>query len=207
MKNWIVQPPAFVRWLFPGSLWRLEKRRRCVALTFDDGPVPEQTPWVISTLEKYHIKATFFCVGDNIRKYPDLFAQLKSSGHTVGNHTFNHIQPFHNSWKSYMANIDASRRIDGGATLFRPPHGQMMPWRITPLRKIFDKVVFWDVMPRDYDQRLTPAQVLDNVKRHVRNGSIINFHDSVKAGERMRFALIGTIEYLLAEGYEFVELK
>lgn len=204
MKNWIVQPPNIVRWLFYKALWRLPKERKQVALTFDDGPVPEQTPWVLDTLDKYGIKATFFCVGDNIHKHREIFEQLTARGHKVGNHTYNHIQYFHKSWESYQANIEKSRQIDGGSRLFRPPHGQMMPWRIKALLKQFDNVVFWDVMPEDYDKNLTPEQVLDRVKKHVRNGSIINFHDSIKAGERMRYALIGTIEYLKEEGYEFV---
>lgn len=183
--------------------WRGDSTQKKVYLTFDDGPIPEQTPWVIKLLQQYNIKATFFCVGDNIRKHPDVFQMLISNGHSIGNHTFNHLQLFKNSRSFYFDNIEKCSSIAGYPKLFRPPHGQIMPWHIRKLLKSFDKVVFWDVMPKDYDQDLTPEQVFDNVRKYVRNGSIIVFHDSLKSGERMRFALKNTIEMLKNDGFEF----
>lgn len=206
MSNWIVQPPNFVRWLFFKSLWRLPQGKKQVCLTFDDGPVPEQTPWVVETLARYNIHATFFCVGENVNKYPEVFELLKRNGHCIGNHTYNHMQLFHNSWNTYLDNIKKCNDAEGGATFFRAPHGQITPWRIRQLRRQFKNVVFWDVLPMDYDQKLTPEQVFNNLRRHVRDGSIINFHDSIKAGERMRYALSHAVEYLLNEGYTFVNL-
>lgn len=211
--DWVIQPPAFLRCLFPGSLWRGDKNRKVAYLTFDDGPVPEQTPWVLDLLKSHGIKATFFCVGDNVRKHPDLFDRLIAEGHTIGNHTFNHL-PFFQfgvSWDYYMANIaKCEEQEHGAARFFRAPHGHVTPmltWRLTHADiqswDAFKKVVFWDVMPKDYDARLTPEQVFDNVRRYVRPGSLIVFHDSIKAGERMRFALAQTIEWLKSEGWTF----
>ncbi len=216
--NWVIQPPSFVRILFPGSLWRGDKGRKVVYLTFDDGPVPEQTPWVLDLLNEYGIKATFFCVGDNVRKHPELFNRVVSEGHTIGNHTFNHIPYFRRgiSLADYCGNIAECDRVeDGKADFFRAPHGHVTPWlthRLTTpnggslFSHVFRNVVFWDVMPKDYDNRLTPEQVFANVKDFVRCGSIIVFHDSIKAGERMRFALENTIKWLSSEGWSFEKL-
>lgn len=192
--NWIIQPPTFVRRLFCKSLWRLPQnmRHKTIALTFDDGPVPEQTPWVLDLLDRYHVKATFFCVGDNVRKYPELYAEIVKRGHAVGNHTFNHLQLFRTPWSQYCSNIDLCNEVENGkAHLFRAPHGQITPWRAWQITHKFgfSKLVFWDVMPKDYDKRLTPEEVYCNVQRFVRDGSLIVFHDSIKAVERMRYAL------------------
>ena len=216
--DWVIQPPSFVRALFPGSLWRGNRNRKVVYLTFDDGPVPEQTPWVLDLLNKYGIKATFFCVGDNVREHPELFNRIVSEGHTVGNHTFNHIPYFRRgvSFSDYCGNIAECDRVEKyKADFFRAPHGHVTPWLTHKLTtccdaftklKTFKKVVFWDVMPKDYDNRLTPEQVFSNVKDFVRCGSIIVFHDSIKAGERMRYALEKTIEWLSSEGWTFDKL-
>lgn len=207
--DWVIQPPSFVRWVFPRSLWRdRDHRRRRVFLTFDDGPVPEQTPWVLDLLDKYGAKATFFCVGDNVRKHPEIFQDIVARGHTVGNHTFNHLPLFKVGWNDFSANVDKCQAAEGWrAELLRAPHGHMTPWHAWRLtRSRFRRMVFWDVMPKDYDSRLTPEQVMENVRRFVRPGSIIVFHDSIKAGERMRHALSGTLETLKAQGYEFSKL-
>ncbi len=209
--NWIIQPPAFVRRLFFNSLWRLPRKQRhkTIALTFDDGPVPEQTPWVLDLLDKYQVKATFFCVGDNVRRHPEIFADIVRRGHTVGNHTFNHLQLFKTPWADYCANIELCNQHEKGlAHYFRAPHGQITPWHAWQItHKIgFKKLVFWDVMPKDYDNRLQPEEVFDNVRNFVRDGSLIVFHDSIKAGERMRYALEQTLATYSAQGWHFVAL-
>lgn len=211
MKSWIIQPPEFIRRLFFKSLWRLPEpsRNKTIALTFDDGPVPEQTPWVLDLLDQYGIKATFFCVGDNVRKHPGIFEEIVRRGHTVGNHTFNHLQLIKNSWQYYAENIEMCNQVQSGkAHLFRAPHGQITPWRAWQITHSmhFDRLVFWDVMPKDYDNRLTPQEVYSNVRQYVRDGSLIVFHDSIKAGERMRYALQQTIEYYQSQGWQFVAL-
>lgn len=214
--DWVVQPPAFVRWLFPGSLWRGDKKRKVVYLTFDDGPVPEQTPWVLDLLKKHGIKATFFCVGENVVKHNDIFKRLVAEGHTVGNHTFNHLPYFRRGVTAdvFFDNIgrcDAAE--DGRDVYFRAPHGHVTPLLTRKLTRgkgkqcrVFRNVVFWDVMPKDYDNRLTPEDVFANVRTFVRPGSVIVFHDSIKAGDRMRYALVNTIEWLSAEGWAFEKL-
>lgn len=210
--DWVIQPPALIRWLFPRSLWRDGSGRKVIYLTFDDGPVPEQTPWVLDLLRKHGIRATFFCVGDNVRKHPDLFRRLVEEGHSVGNHTFNHVPLFRKgvTWRSYLDNVSLCDEAMSPhrPALFRAPHGHITPlraWQLT--RERFKRIVFWDVMPKDYDSRLEPQQVLDNVIRHVRPGSVIVFHDSIKAGPRMRHALEGTILHFKELGYEFLPIR
>ena len=199
----IEQPPILYRSLYPGSLWRIrEEQQKRVYLTFDDGPIPEVTPWVLDQLDHYGVKATFFCVGDNIRKYPDLYLQLLERGHKTGNHTFNHIQ----GWKhrtSYLLENSAKAAELIDSRLFRPPHGHMRVKQNIVLQKAGYQVVMWDVVTRDYSRFMTPEKVLDNVKRYTRNGSIIVFHDSLKAEKRMKYALPRAIEWLQNEGYTF----
>jgi peptidoglycan/xylan/chitin deacetylase (PgdA/CDA1 family) len=198
----IEQPPFLYRMLFPGALWKIPvEGEKVVYLTFDDGPIPEITPWVIDLLDKYDIKATFFCVGDNVRKHPDIFQMILDRGHHVGNHTFNHIQGIRKFTKRYLLNTQlASDYIQ--SSLFRPPHGHMRISQFFTLRKYY-KVIMWDVVTRDYSKRMTPEQVFINVKKYTRNGSIIVFHDSLKAEKNMKYALPRSIEWLKEQGYTF----
>jgi peptidoglycan/xylan/chitin deacetylase (PgdA/CDA1 family) len=197
----IEQPPLLYRLLFPGSVWRIPGEEKCVYLTFDDGPVPGITPWALDVLDRYGIKATFFCVGDNVCKYPDIYRMILDRGHRVGNHTFNHIQGLSYPTAHYLENITkAGRHIDSG--LFRPPHGHMRLWQTLRLRKLY-RIIMWDVVTRDYSPLMTPAGVLNVVKRYTRNGSIIVFHDSLKAEANVRQALPPSIEWLQQQGYQF----
>ena len=200
----IEQPPLIYRWFFPGVFWRIpapKKQLKCVYLTFDDGPIPELTPWILDTLDKYEIKATFFCVGENVKKHPELYNMILERGHRVGNHTFNHIQGIRYWSKNYIRNIaEASKYID--SDLFRPPHGHMRLPQVIRLRKLF-RIIMWDVVTRDYSPHMTAKGVFNNVKNYTRNGSIIVFHDSLKAIGRIEEALPKSIEWLMNEGYEF----
>jgi peptidoglycan/xylan/chitin deacetylase (PgdA/CDA1 family) len=197
----IENPPKLYRWLFQGAKWRFKTKEKVVYLTFDDGPIPEITPWVLDLLDKYGIKATFFCVGDNVRKYPEIFKMLKERGHNVGNHTFHHIRGLKVRTKTYLKDVElAAQLID--SRLFRPPHGHIRLPQFYTLRKHY-KIILWDIVTRDYSHLKTADDVLNNVKRYARNGSIIVFHDSIKAGDRMKKALPKAIEWLLEEGYEF----
>ncbi|MBD5210405.1 MAG: polysaccharide deacetylase family protein [Bacteroidales bacterium] len=198
---WIEQPPLLYRLLFPEAIWRLKRRKRKVAyITFDDGPIPEVTPWVLDTLDRYGVKATFFFVGDNVRRYPELCAEVKRRGHSFGNHTMHHLQGIKTPRFRYMRDItEADTLID--SPLFRPPHGLLRWAQAKAIRKHYN-IVMYDLVTRDYSRKMTPDRVFANVRRYARNGSIIVFHDSLKAERNMKEVLPRAIEWLLNEGYE-----
>ena len=197
----IEQPPRFIRQLYPHACWRMNASERAVYLTFDDGPIPEVTPWVLDVLDKYHIKATFFMVGDNVRKHPEEYKMVVERGHRIGNHTYNHLQGLKEHADHYVENI-AKAEDYLKTDLFRPPHGFMRMSQYRTLREHY-RIIMWDLVTRDYNPKLTGEQVLDKVKRYARNGSIITFHDSLRAIHNLYYALPRAIEWLLAEGYEF----
>lgn len=197
----IEQPTMWLRWLYPSAIWRMDPSEKAVYLTFDDGPIPESTPWLIETLEKYNVKATFFMVGDNVRKYPELFELIKSKGHRLGNHTFNHIGGLRHPYKEYLENVvEADKLIQ--SNLFRPPHGWMTEGQYLTLRKKYT-IIMWDLVTRDYSKLLTADDVYNNIKKYTRNGSIITFHDSLKSIDKLKTALPQSIEWLKEQGYEF----
>ena len=199
----IEQPPKLYRMLFPKSIWRIiNEEEKMVYLTFDDGPIPEITPWVLDILDQYQIKATFFCVGDNVCKYPDNYNEILKRGHKVGNHTHNHVQGWKTHGLKFVNNVkESSNYIQ--SNLFRPPHGHMFVYQLTHLHFLGYKTIMWDVVTRDYSKRMTPQQVFNNVKKYTRDGSIIVFHDSLKAENNLKFALPHSIEWLLEQGYTF----
>lgn len=201
----IEQPPLLYRILFPEAIWRIKrKKQRVVYLTFDDGPIPEVTPWVLDTLDKYGIKATFFMVGDNARRHPWLVEDIKKRGHSYGNHTMHHLQGFKVTTLRYMRDItEANEYID--SSLFRPPHG-LMRWSQAKAIKDHYNIVMYDLVTRDYSYKLNGEEVLKNVKHYTRNGSIIVFHDSLRAERNLKYALPLAIEWLKKEGYEFLPI-
>lgn len=202
----IEQPPLAYRLLFPEAIWRIKRKgRKTVYLTFDDGPVPEVTPWVLDTLDRYGIKATFFLVGDNVRRSPELFEEIKRRGHSWGNHTMHHLQGMKEPTFRYMRDITEADNLIS-SPLFRPPHG-LLRWSQAAAIKTHYNIVMYDLVTRDYSRKLNPDQVFDNVRRYARNGSIIVFHDSLKARHNMIAALPRAIEWLLAQGYEFHPLS
>lgn len=198
----IEQPPQLIRYLYPSAIWRMDKDERAVYLTFDDGPIPRVTPWVLDVLDRYGIKATFFMVGDNIRKHPDEFRMVVERGHRIGNHTFNHIRGLSYDINSYLENTDKACRMMMNTNLFRPPHGYMSPKQYAELKKRY-KIIMWDLVTRDYNRKFNGEQILQKVKKYVRNGSIITFHDSLKSEENIIYALPKAIEWLMEQGYEF----
>lgn len=201
----IEQLPTVYRKIFPGTVWRLPREEKTVFLTFDDGPIPEVTEFVLDTLRERNIKATFFCVGDNVRKHPDLFRKVMEEGHLVGNHTFNHLQGLYTTSRRYIRNVEKADELIK-SPLFRPPHGILRYTQFITLRRKF-KIVFWDVVTRDYNRKLSGEDVLGIVRKYTRNGSIIVFHDSLKAEKNIRYALPRAIDYLMSEGYKFEVLK
>lgn len=201
----IERPPLLYRLLFPEAIWRIKKNReKVVFLTFDDGPIPEVTPWVLDTLDKYDVKATFFMVGDNVARNPELYQEVKRRGHSVGNHTMHHLQGMKVSSYRYMHDItEANDFID--SPLFRPPHG-LLRWKQARAIKDRYNIIMYDLVTRDYSRKLTPEKVFRNVRRYARNGSIIVFHDSLKAEKNMKAVLPQAIEWLKSRGYKFAKL-
>lgn len=201
----IEQPPLLYRLLFPEGIWRIKRKGRKVAyLTFDDGPIPEVTPWVLDLLASHNIKATFFMVGENVRDNPELLARIRQEGHSYGNHTMHHLQGRYTTTTRYLRDItEADRLID--SPLFRPPHG-LLRWSQSRAVRHHYNMVMYDLVTRDYSRRLNPDEVIANVRHYTRNGSIIVFHDSIKAWPNLREALPAAIKWLLAEGYELLPI-
>ena len=191
----------WLRWLYPKALWRMDAKEHSVYLTFDDGPIPESTPFILETLKKYGVKATFFVVGDNVRKYPELYQRILDDGHLVGNHTFNHLGNIRHRLDTYVKNVNKANELIH-SHYFRPPHGWMrIPAYLWLKRKY--TIVMWDLVTRDYSRLLTAEDVVNNVKTYTRNGSIITFHDSLKSIDKLKTALPESIEWMKSEGYKF----
>lgn len=183
------------------SLWRIPAQPKCIYLTFDDGPTPQVTPWVLDVLAQYGVRATFFCVGDNVARYRNVFEQVKAAGHHVGNHTMNHISALAYEPRAYLANVEKANVLIQ-SQLFRPPHGWLR-WGQAELLQRKYRIVMWDLVTRDYSSRLSPDEVVNNVKKYTRNGSIITFHDQPKSWHNLEIALPKSIDWLLSQGYSF----
>uniref|UniRef100_A0AB33JBV5 Polysaccharide deacetylase family protein n=1 Tax=Prevotella sp. GTC17260 TaxID=3236796 RepID=A0AB33JBV5_9BACT len=179
----------------------MDPNEHSVYLTFDDGPIPESTPFILETLKKYNAKATFFMVGENVLRHHDLYNQILEDGHQVGNHTFNHVGAFKHWTFTYAVNTHKANKLIH-AHLFRPPHGWLRPSEYWWLKRGY-KIIMWDLVTRDYSKWLSGEDVLNNVKRYARNGSIITFHDSLKSIDKLKYALPRALEWLQQQGYEF----
>ncbi|MCH2084294.1 MAG: polysaccharide deacetylase family protein [Saprospiraceae bacterium] len=202
---YLIKTPQFIQNLFPNYTWRIPTKEKVVYFTFDDGPIPEVTPWVLEQLAAYDAKATFFCVGENIQKNPEVFQQVVNAGHAVGNHTFNHL----NGWASdnieYFHNIrHCANQMD--SILFRPPYGRLKPKQARFLQRHY-RIVMWDVLSGDFDPKLLPEQCLENVINNVRPGSIVVFHDSLKAEDKLSYVLPKALEHFADQGYRFEQLN
>ena len=198
------QPTKILSKIYPKGIFRKDPEEKAVYLTFDDGPIPEVTPWLFEVLDRYGIKATFFVVGDNVRKYPEIFKMLVDKGHKIGNHTFNHVRSMRMRNPDYIDNVKKCESYFK-TRLFRPPHGIMRRWSYRYMTGNYD-IVFYDVITRDYNGKLKPEKVLDIVKKYTRNGSIIVFHDSLRSEKNLRYALPKAIEWLNSQGYAFKSL-
>ena len=185
--------------IFPHFRWNIEGDSR-VFLTFDDGPSPGVTEWILKELAKYNAKATFFCLGKNAEQYPDLYEKIVAAGHKIGNHTYSHQKGWGMSLEDYIEDIDFANQILH-SDLFRPPYGRI---KRTQLRVISERyeVIMWNVLSRDYSKVVSPRQCLKNVTSQIGPGSIVVFHDSAKAFRNLRYALPGTLEYLEKRGLE-----
>ena len=202
---YLVHTPQYVQALFPGLVWKMPGEDRKIFLTFDDGPIPEVTPWVLDTLESYGAKATFFCVGDNVRKYPEIFDQVIEAGHSVGNHTHNHLSGWRTENIQYFNNVRHCARMVQ-SRLFRPPYGKLKPSQANFLQRHY-RIIMWDVLSGDFDRNIKPEDCLQNVINHAGAGSIVVFHDSLKAQANLEYALPKVLEHFSSLGYEFAAIK
>lgn len=203
MSFW-VKTNRIIKWIFPNYVWDIPNDAKKVFLTFDDGPTPEITEWVLEQLKKYNAKATFFCIGNNIEKYPELFQKTIAEGHAIGNHTFNHLKGWKTSTEDYIENVKLFETKNPKLVtrnLFRPPYGKIKPSQSKRLRKLGYKIIMWDVLSRDYDQTISATQCLENVLPNVKTGSIIVFHDSLKAEHNLKYVLPKTLEFLKENGF------
>ncbi|WP_293895987.1 polysaccharide deacetylase family protein [Flavobacterium sp.] len=211
MSFWI-KTNRFVKRIFPNYIWDIPNNENKVFLTFDDGPTPEITEWTLEQLKKYDAKATFFCIGNNIEKHSEIFQKLIQDNHAIGNHTINHLKGWETSTDEYVKNTRKcsliiekqearSKKQEKGKALFRPPYGKIKPSQSRVLRKLGYKIIMWDVLSYDFDQTITPEKCLENVLKNVESGSIIVFHDSLKAEQNLRYVLPKTLAFLKEKGF------
>lgn len=200
--------PKLIQRLFPKYIWKKASLSKTIYLTFDDGPTPKITQWTLDLLKKYNAKATFFCIGDNIKKYPNIFKSVLNDGHTIGNHTFNHLKGWHTDTNSYVENAEKAQQLidPNNKHLFRPPFGKIKRKQANQLIKRGYKIVMWSVISYDWEVKVTPEQCLQNVIKNSASGSIIVFHDSIKASKNMQYALPKVLEYFSKKGYQFKAL-
>ncbi len=214
-----IKTPLAAKKIFSNYIWDIPSTDKTIYLTFDDGPTPKITNWVLDTLKEYNAKATFFCIGNNIKKYPDIFQNILDDGHSIGNHTHNHVKGWKTKTKDYLRNIEEAQRVINGeipnnnfvtdhhhsliANLFRPPYGQITPKQGKKLIALGYKIIMWDVLSFDWGENVSKETCLDNVTSKATSGSIIVFHDSVKASKNMQYALPKVLEFFSKKGYTF----
>ena len=204
---YIHKTPAVIAALFPDILWSVNTNSKELFLTFDDGPIPEATPWVLDELDRYNAKATFFMVGDNIRKHPGIFEDVIKRNHTVGNHTFNHLKGWKSEDGEFYHNVNKTEEIlnSSSSNLFRPPHGRLKWSQYRALKNRY-KIVMWDVLSGDFSGNLSAENCLRKTIQATRNGSIIVFHDSAKTIKKLKVVLPQYLDYFTAKDYTFKAL-
>ncbi len=211
-----VKTPIVAKRMFPNYVWDILSINKTIYLTFDDGPTPEITNWTLDVLKQYNAKATFFCIGKNVKNHPDVFQNILNDGHVVGNHTNNHIKGWRTSTKEYFENIDEAQKIIDSeienhqsktVNLFRPPYGQIRPKQGKALMQLNYKIVMWDVLSFDWDHTISNETCLENVIDNTSDGSIVVFHDSIKASNNMKYTLPKTLEHFSKKGYSFKSIE
>lgn len=201
---YLVKSPLLLRLYYPKLTWNKNRSKKVIYLTFDDGHIPDVTTFVLKTLKSYCAKATFFCIGENITKHPDIFEQIKADGHQIGNHTFNHLKGWKTEDQQYLQNFEQCQRLTC-THLFRPPYGRIKKSQAAAIRDIIPamEIIMWDVLSGDFDTNISPQKCYNNVIKHTHNGSIIVFHDSLKAFERLEYTLPRALAYFQEKGYSF----
>ncbi|PTT02928.1 polysaccharide deacetylase family protein [Pedobacter sp. HMWF019] len=204
---YLVKSPLLLKWYYPSLVWNKSRSDKVIYLTFDDGPIPDVTDFVLKTLKSFQAKATFFCIGDNITKYPEIFQRVIDQGHGIGNHTYNHLKGWKTADELYFRNFSQCQKLTA-TNLFRPPYGRIKKSQIKEIGKCYPnmKIIMWDVLSGDFDINLAPHKCFENVIKHTVNGSVIVFHDSLKAFDRLEYALPRTLQYFHERGYTFETL-
>ena len=202
--NWLIKK------IFSKYIWDLPNNDNKIYITFDDGPTPEITEWTLNQLNNFNAKATFFCIGDNIRKYPEIFKKVISEGHSIGNHTFNHLNGWQTSTNDYIENVKNcfihQQPSTNNHQLFRPPYGKIKPSQSIKLRKQGYKIIMWDVLSEDFDATISKEKCLENVINNMQSGSIIVFHDSIKAFPNLEYTLPKVLEIGSKKGFIFEKI-
>ncbi|MBL3655633.1 polysaccharide deacetylase family protein [Fulvivirga sediminis] len=201
--------PLALKWIYPQLTWSVPSKEKVLYLTFDDGPIPILTEFVIDTLDQFNAKATFFCVGDNIRKHPEIAQKTLEAGHTLGNHTYNHLNGWENDSEVYIENVqkcqEQLKTMNVDSHLLRPPYGRIARKQISKLKSVYN-IIMWDVLTGDFSKNIAPEDCLKNSIRSTRKGSIVLFHDNIKAENNMKYALPRYLEHFSKEGYLFKAL-
>lgn len=212
MKIIPVKTPNLVKRVLPSLVWNINTKQKVIYLTFDDGPTPEITEWTLNTLDKYNAKATFFCIGNNIEKYPQIFKLIIEKGHTIGNHTNNHLKGWKTKTIDYLENINiAQAQIDkfykSKQLLFRPPYGRIKPKQIKEISKLNYCIIMWNILSKDWDKTISKETCLDNVVKKTNPGDIVVFHDSIKASKNLKYVLPQMLDYFTKKGFEFKRIR
>ncbi|MCB9252742.1 MAG: polysaccharide deacetylase family protein [Flavobacteriales bacterium] len=192
--------PSVVKWMYPSLTWESGNKEKGIFLTFDDGPHPEITPWVIEQLKEFNFKATFFCIGENVHKFPEIIELIKLNGHSLGNHTYNHLKGFKTEDTEYIHNIRKCNELVG-SNLFRPPYGQIKRSQIEILKKQY-RIIMWSLLVEDWNPNLNTGLKLKNLVHKSRPGNIIVFHDSQKAEKNLKAVLPEYLHFMKNEGYD-----
>ena len=204
MKFYFVKTPKLIKLIFKQWFWSFSNKEKAIYLTFDDGPTPEITEWTLNQLQKYNAKATFFCIGKNVKKHPEIFQNILEHNHSIGNHTNNHFNGWKNNIETYLKNIDyCETEITQNSKLFRPPYGKLKLFQAKRIRENGYKIIMWDVLSADFDTSISNEKCLKNVTSNIENGSIVVFHDSEKASKKLRYVLPKILEYYSDNGYNF----
>ena len=222
MSFYWIKTNALIKKIFSNYVWDVSNTENKIYLTFDDGPTPEITEWVLEELKKHNAKATFFCIGNNIEKYPDVFEKVINEGHSIGNHTFNHLNGWKTSTEDYLENTKlceeqilksnpsnselAKQIYNLKSAIFRPPYGKIKLSQSKKLRQLGYKIIMWDVLSADFDTSISKEKCLNNVIKNTKSGSIIVFHDSVKAFANLEYSLPKALTYWAAKGFIFERL-
>jgi len=201
---YIVKSPFWLQWFYPAAIWHKSRKEKSIYLTFDDGPIPVVTPFVLNTLKTFNAKATFFCIGDNIVKHPEIYQRILNEGHSVGNHTYNHLKGWHTKDDVYFENVSECAKLVK-SNLFRPPYGRATRSQISHLKSHYS-IVMWDVLSGDFDSGIDADRCMKNVTNNATNGSIVVFHDSLKAFTRLENALPKVLEHFTGQGFQFLSL-